>query len=155
MTSGSTKSHKYTLTMSELAAALHGDVSGNWINIRGPGHHAKDRSLGFRFDTSAPDGFWIKSFAVDDPIVCRSYVKGLLANVTAGGTITIDNGSNTYSDNDQQKIDWGMKLFDNAEPIKGTIAETYLSSRGIVLSPSVLTTGALRFHPFTRFGKFV
>ena len=41
----------------------------------GPGHRAIDRSLSIKLDASAPDGFVVHSFAGDDPIECRDYVR--------------------------------------------------------------------------------
>ena len=41
----------------------------------GPGHSAADRSLSIRIDPAAPDGFVVHSFADDDPIRCRNYVR--------------------------------------------------------------------------------
>src|SRR5262249_38802886 len=40
-----------------------------------PGHSAGDRSLSVKLDSAAPDGFLVHSFAGDDPIVCRDYVR--------------------------------------------------------------------------------
>jgi hypothetical protein len=68
-------------TLSEIATALGGSVNGEWINIRGPGHGPSDRSLGIKFDKTAPDGFVVNSFAGDDLHVCRSYVKALLSKI--------------------------------------------------------------------------
>jgi hypothetical protein len=41
----------------------------------GPGHSPKDRSLSVKLDPDAPEGFVIHSFANDDAIVCRDYVR--------------------------------------------------------------------------------
>src|SRR5262245_44589261 len=58
-----------------LARALGGEARGNEIRCPGPGHSAEDRSLCVKVDPGAPDGFVVYSFAGDDPIVCRDYVR--------------------------------------------------------------------------------
>src|SRR5262249_2364334 len=58
-----------------LASALGGEASGNEIRCPGPGHSARDRSLSIKLDPGAPDGFVVHSFAGDDPIACKDYVR--------------------------------------------------------------------------------
>jgi hypothetical protein len=58
-----------------LGRALDGEVRGDQIRGPGPGHSAKDRSLCVKVDPSAPGGFVVHSFAGDDPIACRDYVR--------------------------------------------------------------------------------
>jgi RecA-family ATPase len=58
-----------------LARALGGEIRGNQILAPGPGHSAIDRSLAVKPDDAAPDGFVVHSFADDDPIRCRDYVR--------------------------------------------------------------------------------
>ena len=58
-----------------LARALGGEVSGGQVLAPGPGHSAADRSLSVKLDSNAPDGFIVNSFANDDPIVCKDYVR--------------------------------------------------------------------------------
>ena len=41
----------------------------------GPGHSSVDKSLAVRPDPNAPDGFIVHSFANDDPITCKDYVR--------------------------------------------------------------------------------
>ncbi|OSJ16846.1 hypothetical protein BST63_10530 [Bradyrhizobium canariense] len=59
----------------QLAQALGGEVSGNQILAPGPGHSPKDRSLSIRLDDAAPDGMVVHSFAGDDPLICKDYVR--------------------------------------------------------------------------------
>jgi hypothetical protein len=61
--------------LQSLARALDGEVSGGQVLAPGPGHSVKDRSLSVKLDASAPDGFVVNSFANDDPIVCKDYVR--------------------------------------------------------------------------------
>src|SRR5262249_5588788 len=62
----------------KAARLLDGDVSGKQIVCPGPNHSSQDRSLSVRFDASAPGGFVVNSFAGDDPIECRDYVRNRL-----------------------------------------------------------------------------
>jgi AAA domain len=64
------------LSPQQMARALSGDVkSGNTILAPGPNHSAANRSLSVKLDANAPDGFVVHSFAGDDPIQCRDYVR--------------------------------------------------------------------------------
>ena len=58
-----------------LARALGGEVTGGQVRAPGPGHSPADRSLSIKLDSNAPDGFIVNSFANDDPIVCKDYVR--------------------------------------------------------------------------------
>jgi len=63
------------LTPTQIARALGGKVSGDHVLAPGPGHSPKDRSLSIKLDATAPDGFLVHSFAGDDPIRCKDYVR--------------------------------------------------------------------------------
>jgi|SRR5262249_43027344 len=54
---------------------LGGEISGGQLLCPGPGHSASDRSLSVKVDANAPDGFLVHSFADDDPIRCKDYVR--------------------------------------------------------------------------------
>jgi RecA-family ATPase len=58
-----------------LARALGGEVNGGRLLCPGPDHSASDRSLSIKLDANAPDGFLVHSFAGDDPITCKDYVR--------------------------------------------------------------------------------
>jgi RecA-family ATPase len=58
-----------------IARALGGTVCNGEVLAPGPEHSRVDRSLSVRLDRTAPDGFIVHSFAKDDPIVCRDYVR--------------------------------------------------------------------------------
>ena len=58
-----------------MARLLGGRVNGEAVLCPGPAHSASDRSLSIKFDANAPDGFVVHSFATDDPIICRDYVR--------------------------------------------------------------------------------
>ena len=62
---------KYSLE--EIARAVGGEISGGQVRAPGPGHSAKDRSLSIKL---AADGdFIIHSFANDDAMECKDYVR--------------------------------------------------------------------------------
>ena len=63
------------MTLQQIARALGGEACGNQVRAPGPGHSPKDRSLSIKLDASAPDGFLVHSFADDDPIRCKDYVR--------------------------------------------------------------------------------
>jgi RecA-family ATPase len=58
-----------------IARALGGEAVGNRIRAPGPGHSTKDRSLVVTLDPNAPDGFVTHSFAGDDDLTCKDYVR--------------------------------------------------------------------------------
>jgi 5S rRNA maturation endonuclease (ribonuclease M5) len=62
-------------TLDQLAQALGGDVVNGQVLAPGPGHSPKDRSMRVRLDPEAPDGFVVHSFAGDDGVACRDYVR--------------------------------------------------------------------------------
>jgi hypothetical protein len=57
-----------------IAHALGGDVSGRSARVPGPGHSPADRSLSISLADNQ-DGFICHSFAGDDPIHCKDYVR--------------------------------------------------------------------------------
>src|SRR5215467_9521388 len=76
------------LDLRSIAHALGGDVSKGQVLAPGPGHSAADRSLSVKPDPGAPDGFIVHSFAGDDAITCKDYVRekmGLEAFKSNGG----------------------------------------------------------------------
>ncbi len=63
------------MDLQTVARALGGEISGGQVLAPGPGHSAQDRSLAVKIDANAPDGFIIHSFAADDAIACKDYVR--------------------------------------------------------------------------------
>jgi hypothetical protein len=63
------------LDLEAIAKRLGGQVSRDHAVVPGPGHSAKDRSLTVTLSPSAPDGFVVHSFAGDDPIICKDFVR--------------------------------------------------------------------------------
>jgi hypothetical protein len=103
------------IDLRSLARALGGEISGNQILAPGPNHSAKDRSLSVKLDASATDGFVVNSFANDDPIACKDYVRE-----KAGLAPFKPNGGH------KPKFDIGKVIAaqTNAAP-KGRIVDTY------------------------------
>jgi hypothetical protein len=62
------------LTLQNIARALGGDVNGRSARVPGPGHSPVDRSLSISLADNQ-DGFICYSFAGDDPIQCKDYVR--------------------------------------------------------------------------------
>jgi hypothetical protein len=62
-------------SIQKIAEMLCGEVRGHQVCAPGPGHSSGDRSLSILFDANAPDGFVVHSFADDDPLLCRDFVR--------------------------------------------------------------------------------
>jgi hypothetical protein len=77
-----------TNDLAALAKTVGGGVSKGWIRIAGPGHSPKDNSLAFMPDSSARDGFRVKSFAGDDPEKCRNYIRSKIGTLRREGEKT-------------------------------------------------------------------
>ena len=76
------------INLRTLQRALGGDISASQLLCPGPDHSKSDRSLSVKLDSNAPDGFLVHSFAGDDPITCKDYVReklGLPAFQSNGG----------------------------------------------------------------------
>jgi len=135
-----------------VAKALGGEPNGRWgILAPGPGHSIRDRSLSVLLDWQAPDGFVVKSFAGDDPLACRDYVRERLglAPWRPGRREKLDVGIPTSSKRPQESTDKtgtarALERFKEAAPLRGTIAERYLQRR---------IGGAIEWPPDLRFHK--
>src|SRR5262249_9710874 len=66
------------LDLRTIARALGGEVSGRRVLAPGPQHSPKDRSLCVSLAPALPGGFLVHSFAGDDPIQCKDYVRARL-----------------------------------------------------------------------------
>jgi hypothetical protein len=72
---GGKDEYPHPLDLRSLARALGGEISGRQILAPGPGHSRGDRSLSIRIEPQAPDGFLVHSFAGDNPIICKNYIR--------------------------------------------------------------------------------
>ncbi|HDZ73349.1 MAG TPA: virulence-associated protein E [Aurantimonas coralicida] len=143
------------IELQQIANALGGDTNDAWINIPGPGHGSADRSLGFMFDKQARDGFRLFSFANDDPLECRKYVKARLRTLAEEGlprvpkAVTADDEAVSQG---QSRIESALKIWAQSVPASGTVVQTYLAGRGCgLLTP--LLDNEVRFHPCCPFGS--
>jgi Toprim domain-containing protein len=150
-----------------LAYALGGNVVGrNRVTAPGPGHSARDRSLAVSLHPRAPDGFLVHSFAGDDWMTCRDYVRQRLGlppwepgdeqdrrvppqHLRDFDRMSADSEADhrrALDKDDIDRITRAAKLFAEAQDPRGTVAESYLNSRALDL-PDDLAGNVLRFHP--------
>ncbi|WP_025032476.1 toprim domain-containing protein [Bradyrhizobium sp. DOA9] len=138
---GQAGNHRALVDAHAVARALGGDVVGrNRVQAPGPGHSRKDRSLSVKLEPDAADGFLVHSFAGDDPIVCKDYVRRALGLPAFGIAKHRPRRLQTQSapgrvggqrhvpgDNRSAKqLEKARWLWKQAAPIAGSPAETYL-----------------------------
>jgi hypothetical protein len=63
------------ISLQQLAAGLGGEIVGNQVLAPGPGHSSDDRSLAILPRHAAPGGMLTHSFAGDDALLCKDYVR--------------------------------------------------------------------------------
>ena len=155
-----------TLDLPTIARALDGEISGRQVLAPGPGHRRRDRSLSIRIDADAPDGFVVHSFAGDDPLACKDYVRervGLPAwqpgdeqdrRVSAPRLrrfdrtgVGRDSEKRLRTDDDLGRIERAAAIWDDADDPRGTVAQTYLNKHRKLDLGDDLAGGVLRFHP--------
>lgn len=64
-------------SLNQIAAALGGKVCGRQVIAPGPGHRAHDKSLSVKINDTGDD-FVVNSFAGDDPVECKDYIRDKL-----------------------------------------------------------------------------
>jgi Toprim domain len=120
------------LDLRAAARALGGEIRGSEVLAPGPGHSAADRSLSIKLDGAAPEGFILHSFAGDDPIVCRDYVRRKLGWRSCEPADALrryqrppqrDYGLKDHERRQHEKAAW---LWSHRRAITGTPAELYL-----------------------------
>jgi hypothetical protein len=139
-----------------VARLLGGEAHGRRVLCPGPGHSRTDRSLSVKLGDDAPEGFVVHSFAGDDPLACKDYVRERL-NLPArdwrkriprdlpkrAAPILVPDADD---DEERNRLEYPHSLFRAAKALKGTLGETYLNNfRGIRLEESL--DHVLRFHP--------
>ena len=115
------------MDLKAIARALGGEVSSGQVKAPGPGHSAADRSLSIKIDANAPDGFIVHSFAGDDPITCKDYVRSKLGLPTfkPNGGGKPNSGAGLANDEDRiAKAMAAAMAAPRAKP-KGTVVATY------------------------------
>lgn len=132
------------MNISSAAKALGGKIVGrNSLVCPGPGHSARDRSLSVTF---TGEDFAVFSHAGDDWRACKDHVRARLGlDTSIEGTIPIVTSA---AMDEAARSERALDLWEATLPLKGTPAETYLTSRGVSYDGD-----ALRWHPFCPFGK--
>ncbi|WP_441268121.1 DUF7146 domain-containing protein [Bradyrhizobium sp. 215_C5_N1_1] len=124
-------------SLKSIAHALGGDaVSNRYVLCPGPGHSRKDRSLKVKF--RADGTFSVTSFAGDDWQQCKDHVRERLhlpndwrREPTKGRPVI---RLSERDDDEPARIRSALQRWARATPISGTLAEAYLSSRGLTYS---------------------
>jgi putative DNA primase/helicase len=148
-----------------IARALGGEVSGRRVLAPGPQHSPKDRSLCISLAPGMAGGFLVHSFAGDDPIQCKDYVRGRLglpawqpgdeqdrrihpSRIKDWDRTIADDQANLRerTEDDLLRIKRAQALWNEAVDPRGTIAVQYLKARALDL-PDDLVGAVLRFHP--------
>ena len=62
------------ITLNSISSALGGEIKRDHVLAPGPGHSRDDRSLSIKPIADEP-GFIVHSFAGDDPLACKDYVR--------------------------------------------------------------------------------
>jgi hypothetical protein len=123
------------------AAILGGDVSGLGVICPGPGHSRRDRSLSVTPSVASP-GFITHSFAGDDWRTCHEYVGAKLGiepstprraptRLNAGALAAIKTPEPVAAPN--HNMNRAGTIWRESAEVKGTLAESYLASRGLPL----------------------
>jgi putative DNA primase/helicase len=155
--------------MSQLrswARALCGTVYGRSILCPGPRHSRGDRSLSVTPSTAAPGGFVVFSHCGDDWQACRDFVRarlGLPAFAPQRWPLTAALKPSAIGIAAQQAPEpapelnpnagFARKIWREAVDIRGTLAESYLASRRLILDSDADWRRVLRFHPSCPFGQ--
>jgi putative DNA primase/helicase len=154
----------------ELAHALGGEVSGRQALVPGPGHSQRDRSLSICIEPNAPDGFVVHSFAGDDPLVCKDYVRERLGLPSwqpgdnqdryvdplraqrsfDRSAISRDTGRRPPDDDELLRINFARKIWNEAQDPRNTLAQIYLNTHRKLELDDELAGDVLRFHPRCR-----
>jgi len=144
-----------TITLSDAARRLGGEVCGRQIVCPGPGHSPRDRSLCVRLDPEAPDGYVVHSFAGDDPLACRDHVRDRLGLPPwAPGRCTryvrrpAPRARLAADDGHRERIARAGTIWGATVDPRGTPAERYLRSRGLALDGDLAEV--VRWHPESR-----
>lgn len=134
------------MRISRQAINVPNTPSRDGFLIPGPGHSGSDRSLSISFKSDAPDGFLVHSFAGDNPIECRAYVRDLLGLERASNKdrcFELAAMSAKPSQEPSERTAYAERIFKQSRAAFGTSVETYLTGRGLKLVPEV---SVLRFH---------
>ena len=147
------------LDLGAIARALGGEVSGRRVLAPGPEHSPNDRSLCVSLAPAMPGGFLVHSFAGDDPIQCKDYVRARLGlpawqpgdeqdrRVHPSQIKDWDRMNlRERTEDDLLRIKRAQALWNEAADPRGTMAVQYLMARALDLADD-LAGAALRYHP--------
>lgn len=134
------------IDLNQAARTLCGEVAQGQVRCPGPGHSSEDRSLCVKFDPSYPEGFLIHSFAGDDPMACRDYVRERLG-LERTKNPTFASIPRTYL---RDNTEFAIKIWhEGIDPFK-TPTDRYLVRRGLILDEA-LAGLVIRHHPSLRY----
>jgi len=149
------------LSAQQIATALGGQVNTPTnVTAPGPGHVSKrDRSLSVSIIPTAPGGFLVKSFAGDNELACKDYVREMLGipafgNRTAPQKTDPEIAAKIESDqhaarllSSAKRID-ASRIWKEAQPLRGSLAEQYLKNRlgGADIPEIIFESDQVRFH---------
>jgi putative DNA primase/helicase len=154
-----------SFTLPQIARALGGEISAGQVLAPGPGHSMKDRSLAVKVGDTGK--LVVSSFAGDDYQRCLQHVESKLGIVwqperaNEAQTSPIHRMQARVTDNHlkpgpddamARKQAFARQLWSEAVDPRGTIVETYLASRGLII-PDDAAMEVIRFHPTCSFGK--
>jgi len=115
------------LDLQAIAHALSGHVSQGQVLAPGPGHSAGDRSMSLKLSDTAQDGFAVHSFAGDNPIKCRDYVREKL------GLPTFKPNGARHSNDNIDKIVMAIAAAQTTEIKKIVATYDYTDENGTLL----------------------
>ncbi|MET4296740.1 putative DNA primase/helicase [Bradyrhizobium sp. LB8.2] len=120
-----------------IAVILGGNAVRDYVLCPGPSHSKRDRSLKVKFK---PDGsFSVTSFAGDDWRACRDYVRERLGLPNDWRREPANDDTPAIrlperDDDDNARVRNALQRWAHALPIPGTLADSYLVSRGLTYS---------------------
>jgi hypothetical protein len=128
-----------------IAIALGGRKAGRGWSARCPAHDDRNPSLSLR--DSATGGVCVKCFAgcPKNEVIASLKALGLWFDKTSWRTSTkrLKPSATIKVTDDQNRTSIALSIWQACVPAAGTLVETYLGSRGLVLP----ATPTLRFHP--------
>lgn len=136
------------------ARLLGGEASGTGILCPGPNHSKSDRSLSLRRSVKSPLGYFFHSFSGDSFEDCSDLIRlklGLSEFEPGAYKPPIKKDPESESNEPSANSDYAKRIWEEAKPIKGSLAEKYLfQQRGLRLDSDRDWSDTLRFHPKLR-----
>jgi putative DNA primase/helicase len=135
------------LSLREIAHMLGGELAGQQVVCPGPGHSPRDRSLSVRLDPRAPGGLLVHSFANDDALLCKDFVRERLGleRKLSHCPAPLERGTVGQDHPDSERTVRALALWAETRDPAETPVEVYLRGRGFPPIPPI--GGAIRYHP--------